>query len=97
MTVSELCDRSLADAGRLLTRRRGAKKLSTLLTDSGRIARHIKPLLGRLAVAAVDRSDIERFMHARAEGKPAPRVRQPDGSKPYATAWRGSGEPIVFF
>jgi hypothetical protein len=38
MTVSELCDRYLADAeaGRLLTRRRGAKKASTLLTDRGR-------------------------------------------------------------
>lgn len=59
MTVAELCDLYLADAeaGRLLTRRRGAKKASTLLTDRGRIIRHSKPLLGRLAVAAVDRTD----------------------------------------
>src|SRR5207302_10827638 len=77
MTVSELCDRYLADAeaGRLLTRRRGAKKASTLLTDRGRITRHIKPLLGRLAVAAVHRADIERFMHAVAEGKTAGRIK----------------------
>jgi hypothetical protein len=54
-TVSELCDRYLADAesGRLLTRRKIPKKESTLATDRGRIERHIKPLLGRLKVASV--------------------------------------------
>jgi hypothetical protein len=77
MSVSELCDLYLADAeaGRLLTRRRAAKKPSTLLTDRGRITRHVKPLLGRLAVAAVDRADIERFMHGVAEGKTAGRIK----------------------
>jgi integrase len=77
MTVAELCDLYLADAeaGRLLTRRRGAKKTSTLLTDRGRIIRHIKPVLGRLPVAAVDRADVERFMHAVAEGKTAGRIK----------------------
>ncbi|MGA8399179.1 MAG: Arm DNA-binding domain-containing protein, partial [Stellaceae bacterium] len=77
MTIGELCDLYLAaaEAGRLLTRRRGAKKASTLATDRGRITRHIKPLLGRLAVAAVDRTDIERFMHGVAEGKTAGRVK----------------------
>ena len=47
-TVTELCDLYLADAeaGRLLTRRKAAKKPSTLVTDRGRIERHIKPLLG---------------------------------------------------
>ena len=77
ITVAELCDLYLVDAeaGRLLTRRRGAKKASTLLTDRGRITRHIKPLLGRMAVAAVDRTDIERFMHGVAEGKTAGRIK----------------------
>lgn len=74
-TVAELCDTYWADAeaGRLLTRRRTPKKASTLLSDHGRIERHIKPLLGRLAVAAVTRADIERFMHAVAEGETAAR------------------------
>jgi len=76
-TVAELCDLYLADAeaGRLLTRRKLAKKPSTLATDRGRIERHIKPQLGRMAVAAVDRSDIERFMHAVAEGETAVRIK----------------------
>jgi integrase len=76
-TVAELCDLYLADveAGRLLTRRKVAKKPSTIATDRGRIERHIKPQLGRMAVAAVDRSDIERFLHAVAEGETASRVK----------------------
>jgi integrase len=76
-TVSELCNLYLADAeaGRLLTRRKIAKKPSTLATDKGRIERHIKPLLGRAPVAAVGREDIEGFMHAVAEGETAARVK----------------------
>jgi integrase len=76
-TIGELCDLYLADAeaGRLLTRRKAAKKPSTLATDRGRIERHITPLLGRMPVAAVQRDDIERFMHAVAEGETAARVK----------------------
>jgi hypothetical protein len=72
-TVAELCDLYLADAeaGRLVTRRRTQKKASTIALDRGRVARHIKPLLGQLRVAAVTRQDIEVFMHDVAEGKTA--------------------------
>ena len=71
--VSELCDLYLADAeaGRLLTRRKKAKKRSTLEIDKGRVERHIKPLLGRLKVTAVTTDDIDNFMHDVAEGKTA--------------------------
>jgi integrase len=71
--VNELCDLYLddAEAGRLLTRRRAPKKVSTLATDRGRIERHIKPLLGRRTVATVTREDIEAFLHDVAEGKTA--------------------------
>jgi integrase len=74
-SVSELCDLYLADAeaGRLLTRRKTAKKISTILTDRGRIERHIKPLLGTMRVPAVTRVDIEGFMHDVAQGKTAAR------------------------
>ena len=72
-TVSELCDLYLADAeaGRLVTRRRSLKKASTLATDRGRIERHIKPLIGRRAVASVTRGDVEAFMFDVASGKTA--------------------------
>jgi integrase len=76
-TVSDLCDLYLAEAeaGRLVTRRRAPKKASTLATDRGRIERHIKPLLGRRAVAAVTRDDVESFMHNVAAGKTAARIK----------------------
>jgi integrase len=72
-TVKELCDLYLADAeaGRLLTRRKVPKKASTLATDRGRVERHIKPLLGRMPVAAVGRDDVDGFLHAVAEGRTA--------------------------
>ena len=62
-TVADLCDDYLeaAKAGRVLTRRRAAKKASTLATDASRISRYIRPLLGHLKVASVTRLDIERF------------------------------------
>jgi len=76
-TVAELCDAYLADAeaGRLLTRSKAPKKGSTLAVDRGRIERHIKPLLGGLAVAAVTRDDIECFLHDVAEGRTASRTK----------------------
>lgn len=72
-TVAELCDLYFedAEAGRLLTHRKKPKKASTLATDKGRIERHIKPILGRVKVAAVTSRDIENFMNAVAEGETA--------------------------
>ncbi len=76
-TVAELCDEYWKDAaaGKILTRRRAAKKASTLATDEGRLEKHIKPLLGSMKVAAVTSVDVAAFMHAVAEGKTAARVR----------------------
>jgi integrase len=73
VTVAELCDLYLAEAkaGRLLTRRKKPKRQSTLEIDYGRIERHIKPLLGRRAVASVTREDIEALLHDVAAGKTA--------------------------
>jgi integrase len=75
-TVTELCDAywSDAEAGRLITRRGAAKKSSTLLSDKGRIEKHIKPLLGSLKVAAVTRQDVKTAMHGIAEGRTAART-----------------------
>ncbi len=72
-TVADLCDSYLAEAeaGRVLTRSKTAKKASTLSVDKGRIERHIKPLLGGLAFASVTRDDVERFLYDVAEGRTA--------------------------
>ena len=75
--VNDLCDLYWADAeaGRLMTRQRQAKKPSTLLSDKGRIDKHIRPLLGQMKVAAVTSADVEAFMHDVAAGKTAVRAK----------------------
>ena len=80
-TVAELCDLYLADAdaGRLLTRRGGTKKASTIVTDRSRITAHIRPILGAMKVPAVSREDVEAFMHQVAEG--ATKARKATGNK----------------
>ena len=76
-TVAELCEEYLMAAaqGRLLTRRGGNKKESTLATDRSRIEAHIKPLLGDRKVPEVTRQDIEKFMHDVAGGSTKRRCR----------------------
>lgn len=76
-TIAQLCDAYLADAvaGRVLKRSGVAKQCSTLTVDAGRIERHIKPLLGSCAAAAVTRRDVERFLHDVAGGKTKARVK----------------------
>ena len=90
-TVSELCDLYLVEAetGRLLTRRKTAKKASTLAIDRGRIARHIKPLIGRLRVAAVTREDIDQLLHDVAAGRTAADIKT--GSRGLARVRGGKG------
>ena len=52
-----------------------ARGASTLTIDKGRVERDINPLLGGIAVAAVTRSDTERFLYDVAEGRTAIRVK----------------------
>jgi integrase len=96
-TVAKLCDMYLADAeaGRLLTRRRMAKKPSTLATDRGRIERHIKPRLGRQALADVTRADVERFMHDIAEGKTAAIIKTKKRGLARVTGGKGTATRTV--
>jgi integrase len=71
LTVSDLCDQYFADAvaGRVLKRSGAAKKPSTLAGDKSKIERHIKPLVGSLAITAFTPQDAERLLHDIAEGK----------------------------
>ena len=96
-TVLELCERyhSAAAAGRILTRRKAAKKPSTLATDKGRIERHIKPLLGNLKVSAVTRADIERFRDAVTEGETAARIKTGKHGLARVTGGRGTATRTI--
>lgn len=55
LTMAGLCDLYMAEGTAL-------KKASTLQIDKIRIARHIKPRLGRMKITDITRRDIERLM-----------------------------------
>src|SRR5262249_42957020 len=79
----------------LVTRRRSPKKASTLVTDRGRIQRHIKPLLGRRAVAAITREDIEAFLHDVTIGKTAGKVKTKPRGLAHVRGGRGTASRTV--
>lgn len=72
LSVADLCDLYLVEAfaGRILYRGK-AKKLATVQIDKGRINRHIKPLLGHLAIREVTRHHVYSLLHAVSIGKTA--------------------------
>jgi integrase len=71
ITVATLCADYLtaAEQGLVLGKRKHPKSESTLATDRGRIERHIKPLLGTMAVADVQPADVRRFLTGVQTGK----------------------------
>ena len=73
VTVKALCQKYLADAerGLVIGRKGKAKKRSTLVSDRGRIIRHIVPLLGNQRVADLTSADIVRFIRDVSSGKTA--------------------------
>jgi len=70
ITIAELCALYMDALPTILIRGR-AKKPSTIRSDRSNIERHILPLLGTLAVAAVTAADVRQTMHAIAVGKTA--------------------------
>jgi integrase len=81
MTVSDLCDWYLRDAAERV-------KPSTLAMDRSRIACHVKPLLGRRAVAGLTLTDIEKFQADVAAAKTA-KPRPEKGRAGKTTGGRG--------
>ncbi|RUU35365.1 DUF4102 domain-containing protein [Mesorhizobium sp. M6A.T.Ce.TU.002.03.1.1] len=100
MTVSQLCDQYLkaAEKGVILGRSRRPKKASTIEVDKGRIARHIKPLLGSKLVIDLDRADIVRFIRDVTIGKTARRDRSgKNGNRVLVTGGAGTAARTTGF
>lgn len=91
LTVSDLCDRYLLAAaeGRFRGRTGAPKKQSTLRSDRSRIEHHIKPLLGRMLVTDLKRSDIIRFVRDVEIGKTARQFTRQGRRQSYAISIRG--------
>lgn len=96
-TITELCNAYIAasEAGRIITRRKTAKKSSTMAGDRGRVERHIKPLLGAIKVATVTRADIERFYDAISEGATAAQIKTGKHGLARVTGGRGTATRVV--
>ena len=73
ITVADLCNSYLeaARAGLVITRFRRSKRASTVAIDEGRIARHIKPLVGRIPARDLRRAAVQRMADDIAKGKTA--------------------------
>ncbi len=73
MTVKQLCDDYLVALGKgLILGKRGLpKKASTMVSDRGRITRHILPLLGHRKVRDLKTPDINRFLRDVSTGRTA--------------------------
>jgi hypothetical protein len=71
ITVKELCTRYLADlkAGLILGKGGRPKKASTIVTDTGRIERHIIPLIGTRRVKDLTKADINKALKDIMAGK----------------------------
>jgi integrase len=97
VTVAELCDRYLTDAeaGLVLTRFGQGKKASTLAIDKGRVARHVKPMLGNLAVAAVTAADVRTLRDAVAAGKTACTVKTSDRGLARVRGGKGTATRVL--
>ncbi|KRE20860.1 hypothetical protein ASE66_08520 [Bosea sp. Root483D1] len=96
-TVAELCDLYLAEAelGNIISKLGTPKKSSTLISDRGRIARHIKPLLGKKLVRDIGRGDIERFLRDVASGKTAVDVKTKRHGRAIVTGGKGTATRTV--
>src|SRR5665213_2175817 len=79
MTIDELCREYLtkAEAGLILTRRGEPKSVSTLYTDTGRVNRHIVPLIGKRTVKDFTTIDAGKFQRDVIAGKSAADIRAP--------------------
>lgn len=88
MTVAELCDEYLAEGC-------DKKKASTIATDKGRIARHIKPLLGTMKIGDVTRGDIERFLRAVANGRTKTTLTNEKGNRVVVRGGKGTATRTV--
>ena len=96
-TIADLCDEYLKEAikGNVISKRGAPKKESTLVTDHGRIERHIKPLLGRKLVRDITRADIERFLRDVANGRTATDVKTKKHGRAIVTGGKGTATRTV--
>jgi integrase len=92
MTIEELCREYLtkAEAGLILTRRGEPKSSSTIYTDTGRINRHIIPLIGKRTVKDFTTIDAGKFQRDVIAGKSAADIKTKLRGRAIVTGGKGT-------
>jgi integrase len=92
MTIEELSREYLdkAERGLILTRRGEAKSASTLYTDTGRINRHIIPLIGKRTVKDFTTVDAGKFQRDVIAGKSAADIKTKLRGRAIVTGGKGT-------
>ena len=92
MTIEELCREYLtkAEAGLILTRRGEPKSSSTIYTDTGRINRHIIPLIGKRTVKDFTTIDAGKFQRDVMAGKSAADIKTKLRGRAIVTGGKGT-------
>jgi len=95
VTMKELCGRYFADlqAGLILRKGGRAKKASTIVTDTGRIERHIVPLIGTRRVKDLTKADINKVLKTLWPGRRGFRSRPKSCGKGHRSQRRWNGHP----
>jgi integrase len=92
MTIEELSLEYFkkAEQGLILTRRGEPKSASTLYTDTGRITRHIIPLIGKKTVKGFTATDAGRFQRDVISGKSAADIKTKKRGRAIVTGGKGT-------
>jgi integrase len=97
LTVAELCDEYLdaARAGLIMTRFKRPKRPATVAIDEGRVARHIKPLIGTIPARDLRRGDVQRVADSIAKGKTAGIFKGRSRGRAVVTGGAGTAARVV--
>ncbi|HEX3416242.1 MAG TPA: site-specific integrase [Stellaceae bacterium] len=97
LTVAELCDEYLAAArvGLVMTRFKRPKRPATVAIDEGRIARHIKPLIGTIPARELRRTDVQRMTDGIAKGKTTGTFKGKPRGRAVVTGGAGTAARVV--
>jgi integrase len=97
LTVAELCDEYLvaARAGLVMTRFKHPKRPTTVAIDEGRVARHIKPLIGEISARELRRADVQRMADSIARGKTAGTFKGKPRGRAVVTGGVGTAARVV--
>jgi len=97
LTVGDLCDEYMtaSRAGLVVTRFKRPKPQSTIRFDEGRIARHIKPLIGRQLASKLTRAEVQKMIDGIAAGKTAGVFKTRSRGKAVVTGGAGTAARVA--